>query len=308
MKGRGDRGIVLVAVLLMVAIMSVMVVAVTALTRSGIAGHGLEQRRLASHLALRSGIESAKALILATPAEERVYFDGTPQVLQLGDGVEAEVRIRDASGFADLNRTDLKLIDALLMSSLDRADAETISGRIAEWRQKAEKAEDKNTPGAPAPPGQQPGVQPPAGAGTAEGERTKPAPIIFQSTGQLLAMAESGDAAELEGVFTVFSPTGQVNPLAAAEDVLLSVPGLTPADISAVEAARKSRAPNALAGLGQMVERLKPYITLEQPSVFVIDVRLTAGPGIIAQSRAGAVAQVVDKGPLPFQTLWVSGS
>ena len=48
MSDRLDRGVVLVAVLFAVAIMSVMVVAASALTRSGIAGHELEQRRLAT--------------------------------------------------------------------------------------------------------------------------------------------------------------------------------------------------------------------------------------------------------------------
>ena len=66
-----QRGIILVAVLLAVAIMSVMVVAVTTLTRSGISAERLEERLLASRLALRSGIEVAKALIAATPPAER---------------------------------------------------------------------------------------------------------------------------------------------------------------------------------------------------------------------------------------------
>lgn len=304
MRGRGDRGIVLVAVLLMVAIMSVMVVAITALTRSGIAAHGLEQRRLATHLALRSGLESAKALILATPAEKRIYFDGTPLTIDLGGGIEAEVTIRDAAGLVDLNRTDMKLVDAMLLSSLAKAEAETISSRIAGWRKKAEEKMKADAQAQPVP------AQPPPGqpAATAEGEKPLPAPVIFLSAGQLVAMAEADGAAALVSRFTVFNPTGQVNPLAASEDVLLTVPGITPADLTAVAAARKGRALNALAELGQMAERLKPFLTLQQPSVFVIDVRLQSGPGIIAQSRAGTVAQVVDKGPLPFQTLWVSGS
>jgi hypothetical protein len=302
MRERGDRGIVLVAVLLMVAIMSVMVVAITALTRSGIAAHGLEQRRLATHLALRSGLESAKALILATPAEKRIYFDGTPITIDVGGGIAAEVTIRDAQGLIDLNRTDMALVDAMLKASLAKADAETISGRIAGWRKEAEEEMKKD---AAAQPAQQPDNQQQTGA---EGEKLPPAPIIFLSADQLVAMAGADDAAILGSRFTVFSPTGQLNPLAAPDDVLLTVPGVTPADLSAIAAARKSRTPDGLAGLAQLVERLKPYLTLRQPSVFVIDVRLTSGEGVIAQSSAGTVAQVVDKGPLPFQTLSVSGS
>ena len=60
-RSRAERGVILIAVLLAVAIMSVMVVAAAALTRSGVGNEQLEQRRLASHLALRSGQEAAKA-------------------------------------------------------------------------------------------------------------------------------------------------------------------------------------------------------------------------------------------------------
>jgi type II secretory pathway component PulK len=308
MRRSGERGIVLVAVLLMVAIMSVLVVAVTSLTRSGVAVQKLEQRRLATHLALRSGLESAKALILSTPEDQRVYFSGAPVVLEIGGGIEAEVTIRDAAGLVDLNRTDLKLIDAMLMSGLAKAGAETISSRIAEWRNKAEEKMKTEAQAQAATPATQPA------AGTDGAAKPQPpAPVIFLATDQLLALAEAEkleaeEARALASRFTVFNPTGQLNPLAADDDVLLSVPGMMPEDLAALAAARRSRAPDALAGLGQMVERLKPYLTLAPPTVFVIDVRLLSGPGIIAQSRAGAVAQVVDKGPLPFQTLWVSGS
>lgn len=302
MTDRKDRGIVLVAVLLMVAIMSVMVVAVTALTRSGIASQGLEQRRLATQLALRSGLESAKALILATPADQRVFFDGTPVTIDLGEGMTAEVMIRDAAGFVDLNRTDMKLVDAMLLASLAKAEAERISSRITDWRKKVEEKmkDDKPAPAAQAQPGQQPAP--------ADGKPPPAAPVIFLSTDQLVAMAEADDAEGLMSRFTVFNPTGEINPLAAPKDVLLAVPGVTPTDLTAVAAAQKSRAPNALTGLGQIVERFKPFLTLQPPSVFVIDVRLLSGANVIAQSRAGAVTQVVDKGPLPFQTLWVTGS
>ena len=92
-----ERGIILIAVLLAVAIMAVMVVATAALTRSGISSEELEQRRLASHLALRSGVEAGKALILATPEDRRVYLDGDETAVDLGGGVSATVRLRDAA-------------------------------------------------------------------------------------------------------------------------------------------------------------------------------------------------------------------
>src|SRR6476620_1707220 len=93
---RGQRGIILIAVLLAVAIMSLMVVAAASLTRAGIGNEDLEQRRLASHLALRSGLEAAKALILATPEDQRLFLSGAEMPVDLGNGLSATVTLRDA--------------------------------------------------------------------------------------------------------------------------------------------------------------------------------------------------------------------
>jgi hypothetical protein len=141
--------------------MAVMVVATAALTRSGISSEELEQRRLASHLALRSGVEAGKALILATPEDRRVYLDGDDTAVDLGGGVSATVRLRDAAGFIDLNRSDPKLIEAVArFSGLGREAADGLADRITQLRKDA----------APEPAGTPPQKAPaPAGAADAGG-------------------------------------------------------------------------------------------------------------------------------------------
>jgi type II secretory pathway component PulK len=128
-----EQGIVLVAVLFAVTVMSVLVVAATASMRSGISSEQLEQRRLATQLALRSGLESAKALILAASVPERAFLDGTPVPVDLGNGIVAEVGVRDAAGLADLNASDPALIAALLARDLAAGEAAELSSRIAAW-------------------------------------------------------------------------------------------------------------------------------------------------------------------------------
>jgi type II secretory pathway component PulK len=301
MSGRQDRGIVLVAVLFAVAIMSLMVVAASALTRSGIASEGLEQSRLASHLALRSGLESAKALIVATPAAQRAYFEGAPLVMDLGRGFQAEVSIRDAAGLPDLNRTKLVLVDGLLGAMLGAAEAAELSARIAEWRvDAAEKAKAAGTA--------QPAM---AADSTSNSQEEKPEqpqqPVIFHAVDQLKAMTEADAAVRLSGRFTVFNPTGLINPLAAPDDVLLAIPGFTRGDLAAIKSARKTQAAKADQGLEAMLERLKPFVAVRDATVFIIGVRLSEGPGIITNSTASAVVQIAEQGPLPFRTLSVSG-
>ena len=297
MSERQDRGVVLVAVLFTVAIMSVMVVAASALTRSGIADHELEQRRLATRLALRSGLESAKALIVATPPAERAYFEGAPAAMDLGGGILAEVTIRDAAGLPDLNKSELPVIEAVLRDGIDAAEAAGLSARIGEWRREASERAKAQAPSAPASPA----------SDSANRQDEQPDPLIFLSVDQLAAMLAPASAERLSGRFTVFSPAGLVNPLAASEDVLLAIPGFTRGDLATVLAVRKGRPANPEGQLQPMLARLKPFIALQDPTVFVIGVRLQAGPGIIAQSMAGAVVQAVEQGPLPFRTLAVSG-
>ena len=297
MSERQDRGVVLVAVLFTVAIMSVMVVAASALTRSGIADHELEQRRLATRLALRSGLESAKALIVATPPAERAFFEGAPAAMDLGGGILAEVTIRDAAGLPDLNKSELPVIEAVLRDGIDAAEAAGLSARIGEWRREASERAKAQAPSAPASPA----------SDSANRQDEQPDPLIFLSVDQLAAMLAPASAERLSGRFTVFSPAGLVNPLAASEDVLLAIPGFTRGDLATVLAVRKGRPANPEGQLQPMLARLKPFIALQDPTVFVIGVRLQAGPGIIAQSMAGAVVQAVEQGPLPFRTLAVSG-
>ena len=297
MSERQDRGVVLVAVLFTVAIMSVMVVAASALTRSGIADHELEQRRLATRLALRSGLESAKALIVATPPAERAYFEGAPTAMDLGGGILAEVTIRDAAGLPDLNKSELPVIEAVLRDGIDAAEAAGLSARIGEWRREASERAKAQAPSAPASPA----------SDSANRQDEQPDPLIFLSVDQLAALLAPASAERLSGRFTVFSPAGLVNPLAASEDVLLAIPGFTRGDLATVLAVRKGRPANPEGQLQPMLARLKPFIALQDPTVFVIGVRLQAGPGIIAQSMAGAVVQAVEQGPLPFRTLAVSG-
>jgi hypothetical protein len=320
MNRKGERGIVLIAVLLAVAIMSVMVVAVTTLTRSGISAERLEERLLASRLALRSGLEGAKALIVATPPDQRALFDGTPLEMDLGQGIRAQIMIRDAAGLADINRADMKLLTAVLSSALEPDVAESLSVQIEELRKKVQDAQaagakDQSTlPGAP--PAAQPqttmtGINQPDAA-TEAADQAKPLPVVFVSLDQMLALVPAeaiadAQAQALAASLTVFNPTARVNPFAAPPPLLRAVPDLTPQDAAAIDESRRNRAWKENGRIEQILERLNPYLAVEDPSVFMIGVRLIDGPGIIAQSSAGAIVQQLEGSALPFRTLSVSG-
>lgn len=296
-RRRPERGIILVAVLLAVAIMSVMVVAAAALTRAGIGSEELEQRRLATHFAMRSGLEAAKAMILAMSDDQRLSLDGSEVPVDLGEGVSVTLSLRDAAGLADLNRSDPALIEAVVaFSGIPRSRTQGLAATITKLRKAA------------AP-------EPAAAAGAAAGSGTqKPAdnkaeepqpPILFLAIDQLLALigvAPDRAAALGEGL-TVYSPTGLVNPLAAPPPVLQSVPGITPRDLSDVAFARKIRAGSADGRIQQLVQRMQGLLAVNPPSVFIVGVRLDSGPGLLPGSTIYAVLRLNPKGPQPFGTL-----
>ena len=301
-----ERGIILIAVLLAVAIMAVMVVATSALTRAGIGNEELEQRRLASHLALRSGIEAAKSLILATPEDRRVYLDGDETSVDLGGGVTATVRLRDAAGFVDLNRSDPKLIEAVArFSGLGREAADGLADRITQLRKDADPQPAGTPPQkAPAPPGVNTGAASGAPAG---GTPPKPpvVPIIFLSVDQMPGLLDlpPEEIGALGAGLTVFNPTGEINPLAAPEQVLQAIPGLSERDISDIAMAKKTSIGVNDNRLQQLSQRLPGMLTLRLPSVFVVDVKVDSGPGVLPGSSAQAVVRLLPQGQMPFGTL-----
>lgn len=303
-RSEGQNGIILIAVLLAVAIMAVMVVAAAALTRSGIGNEELEQRRLTSHLALRSAVEAAKALILATPEKQRASLAGKPVPVDLGNGVTATVSLRDAAGFVDLNRSDPKLIEAVArFSGLGKA-AEGLADRIARLR-KAATPDHGAVPPPPSPPRQ--AVVPGAGGAGPPGDPAKqpPVPIIFLSVDQLpgLLGISPDDAQALAVGLTVYNPTGEINPLAAPDQVLQSIPGITEQDVSNIEMARKAGTGASDGRLQQLMQRLPGLLTLKAPRVFMVDVKLDGGAGILPGSDARAVVRLLPEGRMPFGTL-----
>lgn len=300
-----QRGIILVAVLLAVAIMSVMVVAATALTRAGAGTEQLEQRRLASHLALRSGLEAAKALILATPEQKRVLLDGEAMPVDLGNGVSATVTLRDAAGYVDLNRTDPKIIEAVARFSGVGKSADGLADRITKLRVAVEPAlaAVAAKPAATSKAGAVPGGS--AASPALNKPKQLPPPIIFVSVEQVpdLLGIPADEAGALGAGLTVFNPTGEINPFAAPEQVLQAIPGLSDRDAADIARARKAGTGAEDARLQQLMQRLPGVLTMKPPRVFVVEVKLDGGPAILPGSAARAVVRLMSEGQSPFGTL-----
>jgi general secretion pathway protein K len=286
MSARGERGIVLIAVLMAVTIMSLSVLALSAVTRSELASTRLEQRLLTSRYALRSGLELAKAAIIAFTPEERVLLDGEPFVLDIGNGIKAEISIRDAAGLADLNRTDMRLIEALLSDRLSSDDARTLASRIKGLR---DAGKPKDAPAA--------------------GTNPRKWPLVFRSADQLphLAADPAMVIAALAGLVTVYNPGSTINPLAAPADVLAAVPGLTPEDIAVISAARTARSWKTNAAFVALLVKHEAFLSIGAPGVFTIGIVLVEGQDVLQGKHASAVLLAGGEAEPAFRTLFASG-
>jgi general secretion pathway protein K len=281
-----QRGMILVVVLWVIAMMTTIVVSLSAFTQKNISLAGVETDRLRSEQLLFSSLEVAKAVILATPEENRVFLNGSPKRLDLGNGNIVEVMVQDTSGLIDLNRTPVPLLEALA-AQLSSGSSET-AALIAEIiRRRSAKLLVTSRQGSPA----QPKIQ----------------PVPFAAEGELRALPGGSRATlgNLGKLATLFTADGKVNPLSAPDPVLMAIPGLTPQDKAIFESARaqnrwkQPQVQNAL-------ETYAEYLAVRESRIFNIEVTIVAnnhGPTGQKLTSTVILDQAAD---VPFQTLALS--
>ncbi len=283
----GRRGMILVVVLWSVAMMSMIVVALSSLVQSSVSSAGLDTDVLRSRLALEAGVEVGVALVLNRRAEERVYFDGTPAVTDIGGGRLVEISVRNAAGLVDVNRADPALIAAVAEASgASPQEAQAFVEGIAE--EKARQPAKRNQP--------QELVQ-----AAADGKEPPPPPA-YSTVEQLFGLPGVGrDTIEqLLPLLTLYSVDGKVNPMAAPDAVMGAVPELSGAEIQRFADAKRRRQ-GAAPDVAELVQGHAAYLALNPARVFQIEARLVSGPGLIANSRIRA-AVLIDDG-LPVRVL-----
>jgi len=222
---RSTRGVALIAVLWVVLLLSVIAGSLMMLSRTELGlAHNLVLSAKAEALA-EGGIYLAINELLAPSATVGVSADGSTRQLELEAG-RLDISIVDVTGRVDLNAAPPELIAGLFRAAGAEPDlAETLAGRIADWRDADEM---------PRPVG---GEQ----AEYAAYER----PVRIGNGPFLTAdeiMRIPGMTADLwdriANAVTVHSRRPGVNPLYASETALLSLPGMDPAAADAIVAAR----------------------------------------------------------------------
>lgn len=278
------RGMILVIVLWSVALMTVVVVALSSLVQTGLSSAGLDADRLRSRMALEAGVEIGMAMVLARRAGERAYFEGTPVVTDIGGNRLVEIAIRDTAGFVDVNRADVPLIAAAAAAAgATPQQAQSFADNILADRTSRSKT------------AKQPGD---LVATAVEGKET-PLPPAYVSMAQLYDVpgVDSALIDRLLPLVTLYSSDGKVNPMAAPDAVLQAVPALPQNERQRLLDARERRqgaAPDVVA----LIESHANNLALNQARVFQITVRLVSGPGIIVEDRIEAAVLIDDGAPV----------
>ena len=283
---------ILVVVLWTVAMMTVVVVALSVYAQRSLSLAGVETSRLRTEMALKSGVEAAGAMILGTKPNLRIYFEGKPVRVDLGGGQLADIGIRDATGLIDINRAQAPLLAGLAARvSGPAATSRKVVEAIVAWRER-NGGDEKKKPTTQDESGEEGGKKP-----------EEPPPVFF-SLAQLYGI-DGTDRAVLDKLLpfiSLYSHGGRINPMAAPEPVLQSVPEMEAGDIAKLIEARVRR-DGENPEVQNILAKYENFLTGEESSVYLVTVKAISGGGLIAGSRLEATIVLDTGGTVPFRVL-----
>lgn len=222
---RSSRGVALIAVLWVVLLLSVIAGSLMMLSRTELGlAHNLVLSAKAEALA-EGGIHLAIHDLLAANAAVGVSADGSMRQVELEAG-RLDISIVDVTGRVDLNAAPPELIAGLFRAAGAEQDlAETLAGRIADWRDADE---------IPRPDGGEQAEY----AGYERPVRVGNGPFLTADEIMRIPGITSDLWDRIANAVTVHSRRPGVNPLYASEIALLALPGMDPATADAIVAAR----------------------------------------------------------------------
>ncbi len=230
-KNSGERGVVLVVVLWVVASMALLVSAFNATVRSGATVITSERISAERRGVLEGGLEIVAAQLLADKDAREWPRDGTSRTVKFGIH-RLRAHVQNASGLVDLNQSDEVLLLGLIQEVAgSSADATMIRDRILDWRDNDTRrrfrgAEDFNYER--------------AGRNHGAGDTD------FVHVSQLRDVLGVSTALyqRLAPFVTVFNSDGRINPQIAPRRVLSAIPGVTPAEALRIVEQRKEKSDN----------------------------------------------------------------
>jgi len=222
---RVERGIALVVVLWVVALLAVMSMSYSYSTRI----EALTVRNATDSIQTRflaeTGVTHALWVLADADLASQWPADGTPHSISTDDGV-IEISIVDESGFININRAAPELLDGILrVVGVDSGQRKTIADAIVDWRdpdsiRSPHGAEDSDY----------------AAAGLSYG--AKDAPFDSVEELQLVAGMTAEIFRSLDPYVTVYGGQSGVNTAVAPREILLALPDSEPERVESLLAER----------------------------------------------------------------------
>lgn len=263
--GRRERGIALILVIWMMALLSIV-----AMIAAGNARADLQiARNLLNGAKARSladgGVWWMMARLLARDADNRNAVldkaDGTPTQLSF-DGKIIEVAVQDEGGKIDVNGADAALLANLCRVVGMGGDAEAIAEAIVHYRE----GSSRDLPKAAA----------------------QPAFSVIQEL-RLVPGIDPDRYARIVPFVTVYGQDGRVNPRTAPRQVIMALPGILPLQAEAYLADRAREEPGAdAAALPPSLANAARYLSASPPHVVTITAT-TRGGGQATSVREAVV-------------------
>jgi general secretion pathway protein K len=290
-----QRGIVLVAVLWSIVLLSALAMAASVSFR-GLAGViGIDRDRAQMDGLLSAGLEAGADLLIKSRGE----WSPIETRLSLSGGV-VQVSLSDERGRIDLNNAPASVL-AGLFDVVGTENAEGLARTIVAWRNQHRSA----TPDAPS------SAQPNTMASAAERARrvarangrqgeVTPAPL-FDDIHQLAQIPgiEADDIGRIEPLTTVFGGE-TVNPLTASKEVLRALPQMTAARIEQLMELRRLP-PVDPDQIRQVLGPAAAFTKMPSQPVARIELTATLADGFAA--AATAIVVVVPKDSQPYRVL-----
>ena len=282
-----ERGIALLIVLWVIVALALLVSAFNATVKSGVSFVGSEVQLSKTEALLDAGVELAAARLIDEDEGRRWAADGRAHVVTFA-GARLAISIRDSSGYVDINKADSKLLMGLLRRySGSESNAARLRDRILLARGKSAGAEP-GTAGQPSTP-----TDDRAGAPVSAST-----PFVDVAQLRMLTGMSPQVYAAIAPFLTVYSRDGRINPRAAPEQVLISIPGLTLDDVKAVRSLpdrAQDRADERDQSYAEIGQRAGAYLADREGPAYRVTVEVLRPDGASGASAVFVVATGLDQ-------------
>ena len=275
------RGMVLVAVLWSISLMSALAMAASVTFRSFAGVMAVERDQVQGEALLTAGLETVAGIVHASGDSPLTEVETT---VTLGTGA-VRARVNDEGGRIDIGKAPVELLASMLRSvGAPEAAARIVAQRIVERRGPAKASSPDN-----------------AGRPSNQAPQMSSTDQPFADIGQLVSIPgmEPDWIAAIAPLTTVFGDQ-TVNPLTAPPDVIAALPGVDAERVAAFLNARRSSPSDG----DQLIRILGPaqqYLAVKPQRVASVDLTAALASGYAV--RAHAIIVVLPQDGQPYRVL-----